>query len=362
MMWIVYISTVDTKTEYFIYLVDAALEDACPPGVLDVIYEENQELLTNPERGFPAYFTETDTYGRLVTAGAPIYDKNNKVIAYAMADISLDMISSLQTTFTLQLDTALILLVIIICAIAIYFVNRFIIKPINSLSRVTSHYNAGEEEKVLDDLEHINIKSNDEISSLYSSIKTMLMDIENYISNLKQTTQELTETKMIASEMDELAHNDLLSGAKTKLAYTQECEKLNKQIESEDVEFGIVVIDMNNLKKINDIYGHENGDIAIQKTCNLIYDTFTFSTVYRFGGDEFVIIVKDQEYRNVDKLVEIFKEKEANSQGELWEKVNAAIGYSLYDKEKDESVEDVFRRADYSMYEHKKLMKKNDNL
>ena len=279
-----------------------------------------------------------------------------------MADISLDMITSLQTAFTLQLDIVLIILAIIISFIAILLVNKFIIKPINTLSIATSHYNAGEEEKVLDDLEHINIKSQDEISSLYSSIKTMLMDIENYISNLKQTTQELTETKIIASEMDELAHNDLLSGAKTKLAYTQECEKLNKQIESEYVEFGIVVIDMNNLKKINDIYGHENGDIAIQKTCNLIYDTFTFSTVYRFGGDEFVIIVRDQEYRNVDKLVELFKEKETNCDGELWERVNAAIGYSLYDKEKDESVEDVFRRADYSMYEHKKLKKKNDNL
>ena len=69
-----YVSCIDGK-DTFLYLVDGAYEDACPPGCADPLYEENRELLVRPERGFPPYITNTEPYGWLVTAGAPIYDK-----------------------------------------------------------------------------------------------------------------------------------------------------------------------------------------------------------------------------------------------------------------------------------------------
>ena len=115
------------------------------------------------------------------------------------------------------------------------------------------------------------------------------------------------------------------------------------------------MVDMNGLKLLNDTYGHEKGNVAIKKTCSLICDVFSHSPVYRFGGDEFVVIIKDRDYDSIEEKIRQFKSLSKETTGEPWERVNAAIGYALYDH--DDTVDDVFRRADHSMYEYKKEMK-----
>ena len=113
---------------------------------------------------------------------------------------------------------------------------------------------------------------------------------------------------------------------------------------------------MNDLKRLNDTYGHEQGNVAIKKTCSLICDVFAHSPVYRFGGDEFVVVIKDRDYDSIEERITQFDEAAKAMKGEPWERVNAAIGYALYNGE--DTVIDVFRRADHIMYERKKKMKK----
>jgi sigma-B regulation protein RsbU (phosphoserine phosphatase) len=204
-----YLTIIDAATEGFIYLVDAAEEDPCPPGCLDPIYEDNRELLTNPERGFPAYITNTDPYGWLVTAGVPVYNDAHEVICYAMVDISMEAIRSEQRSFTTTLTAVLLGLTFIICALSILIINRFLIDPINMLSSTASHYQAGKNST--EEIDSLHIKTEDEIQSLYMSIKTMMHDINVYFDNLMSTTHELTETKIKADKMDELAHRDPLT-------------------------------------------------------------------------------------------------------------------------------------------------------
>ena len=54
--------------------------------------------------------------------------------------------------------------------------------------------------------------------------------------------------------------------------------------------------DINNLKYVNDTYGHELGDEYIKGCCRIICNIFEESQVYRIGGDEFVVILKDSDY------------------------------------------------------------------
>ena len=70
----IYLFAIDRKNKRTIYVVDAATEDACPPGCFDPLYDMNKKHLKDPTVGFPAYITNTEPYGWLVTAGAPIYD------------------------------------------------------------------------------------------------------------------------------------------------------------------------------------------------------------------------------------------------------------------------------------------------
>ena len=56
-------------------------------------------------------------------------------------------------------------------------------------------------------------------------------------------------------------------------------------------------IDLNNLKTINDTYGHDKGNIAIMKLANMICEVFSKSPVFRIGGDEFAVILFKKDYR-----------------------------------------------------------------
>ena len=348
-----YLSALDAPTESFIYLTDAAYEDPCPPGCIDPLYEANRDLLDDPTVGFPPYITDTQPYGWLVTAGSPVYGADGSVICYAMVDISMETIRSQQAQFILFYIGALALITVLVCVLGILAVNRFIIRPINLLSSAAAHYSAQKEDN--SELDHLPIKSKDEIESLYSSMREMVRDIHGYIDSLKTTTQELKNTRIEADEMNQLAHKDALTGVGSKLAYDQQAIRLKEEMERGDARYGIVMVDMNDLKKINDTYGHEQGNVAIQKTCALICEAFSHSPVYRFGGDEFVIVVKGRDYDNIEKRIEHFREEAAAADGQPWEKVNAAVGYALYNGE--DTVEDVFRRADHLMYEEKQKMK-----
>ena len=120
------------------------------------------------------------------------------------------------------------------------------------------------------------------------------------------------------------------------------------------------MVDLNFLKKINDNYGHEQGDAAIKKLCHIICHTFKHSPVFRIGGDEFAIVLEKEDFENIENLVQKFNaqldllSKDENLQ--YWEYVSAALGYALF-RPNDTCVADVFRRADQNMYERKKQMK-----
>lgn len=349
-----YLVALDAVKESAIYLVDAAYDDICPPGCIDPVYEVNRDLLTDPTRGFPPYISNTEMYGNLVTAGAPIYDSANNVVCYAMVDISMDMIRAQQQLYTMTHIALYVLLTLLVCVASIWMVNRYIIHPIDLLSNAAAHYNASNlDNSALDDLP---IKSHDEIQSLYTSLKRMTHDINGYIDNLVRTTQELTRTRIEADEMNVLAHRDALTGVGTKLAYDQQIEKLSAEMSEGNAQFGIVMVDVNSLKWLNDTFGHDQGNVAIKKTCALLCDVFAHSPVYRFGGDEFVVVIKGRDYDAINDRVKEFDRRARETWGgKPWEAVNAAVGYALYADE--DSVEDVFRRADHMMYERKKAMK-----
>ena len=120
------------------------------------------------------------------------------------------------------------------------------------------------------------------------------------------------------------------------------------------------------MKTINDTYGHEKGNEAIQGLCSLICKTFKHSPVYRIGGDEFVVILKNNDYENRQTLCEKFntamKVKEDNESLKLWERISAALGCEVYDPQLDQDVESVFKRADQTMYIRKKEMKEGKGM
>ena len=114
-----------------------------------------------------------------------------------------------------------------------------------------------------------------------------------------------------------------------------------------------MVCDLNGLKQINDLKGHQAGDEYIRNGADIICKAFTHSPVYRIGGDEFVVIVQGADYGKIDKCIE--KIQRVNIKNGKTGAVTMAVGVAKYKGEAFTS--DVFEKADSAMYENKRKMK-----
>ncbi len=164
------------------------------------------------------------------------------------------------------------------------------------------------------------------------------------------------EFKMEIKEKEKLAYIDSLTGVANKLAYLDAIK--NIEIRTQDgtlTEYGVVVFDLNNLKLINDKYGHDVGDESLKQMANLISNHYKKCPLFRIGGDEFVVILEGEDYINRTVLCESFENiiNENNKIGKL----AIASGLSIYDPNNEENFNDVFKHADQKMYERKKLLK-----
>ena len=150
------------------------------------------------------------------------------------------------------------------------------------------------------------------------------------------------------------ANQDALTGVKNKHAYIDVERQLNHRIEEgEPVEFALVVFDVNGLKRINDTQGHHAGDAYIIAACREICEVFKRSPVFRVGGDEFAVIVQGHDYEQLDdKIQQIAEINRANLETDG---VVVACGFARF--ENDRSVAAAFERADFNMYENKKMLK-----
>lgn len=153
-----------------------------------------------------------------------------------------------------------------------------------------------------------------------------------------------------------VAYKDALTNVRNVNAYTEVKEKIEKDIkEGKAPDFGVAVFDLNNLKLVNDTLGHEAGDKYIQDSCQMICSIFKHSPVFRIGGDEFVAILYNDDYRYRDALLSHFNEMVDKNQivgGPV-----IAAGISLYDSGNDTRFDDVFTRADSTMYTRKRELK-----
>ena len=121
--------------------------------------------------------------------------------------------------------------------------------------------------------------------------------------------------------------------------------------------YGVLMADINNLKRVNDEFGHDKGDIYIKGCCQVLYDVFKLSEVFRIGGDEFVIILFGNEYENrnelLAELVRRFDTCFSAPGRRLYEQYSMSFGLTEV-LPSDDSFESVFKRADALMYDNKK--------
>ena len=162
-------------------------------------------------------------------------------------------------------------------------------------------------------------------------------------------------------KLEARAYYDTLTGLQNRTAFYEYIGELNRKIGAGTADFSALMIDINWLKKMNDTYGHEQGNLYLQGAAELLRKHFGADNLYRIGGDEFAMLLEGSAQEGIQDRIGSFKEEMARMQadGSLkpWEKVSAAVGLARYTKGGFEIADAVLRQADENMYADKVAMK-----
>ena len=158
------------------------------------------------------------------------------------------------------------------------------------------------------------------------------------------------------------ARRDSLTGLRNTTSYASWIARFDMEIKNKKTDFGVAVLDINDLKKTNDQYGHGVGNELIVASAKLISDVFRESPVFRIGGDEFLVVLQNSDLENCDALLRQFDERCDNTfiSESVPKPLRIALGFARFDASRDTRFEDVFKRADSAMYENKRKLKSDD--
>lgn len=154
----------------------------------------------------------------------------------------------------------------------------------------------------------------------------------------------------------DIANTDYLTRLKNRNAFEVDMNNLNQSKVSLNV--GIIAIDLNGLKTINDTLGHRVGDFYIQSAGKVLEHAVPQSQlIYRVGGDEYVVLVINANTKLMESIIEEinhsieYENKNENLQ------LSMAIGFAIYDDQLEHDLFDTYKRADRCMYQNKQVFK-----
>ncbi len=126
--------------------------------------------------------------------------------------------------------------------------------------------------------------------------------------------------------------------------------------------FTLVMIDLDDFKSINDTYGHKEGDRALVKAAELVYHSLrSVDKVARFGGDEFLVLLEEDQKEEVEKVISRLYEEIRffNSREIVPYAINLSCGYKIITRNENKSLYDYIHEADQDMYRNKRRRKES---
>ncbi|MBO4750212.1 MAG: diguanylate cyclase [Lachnospiraceae bacterium] len=187
------------------------------------------------------------------------------------------------------------------------------------------------------------------------SMVLFLMFLLFMIGNRMHISKKGMEVGMQARQYKKLAYHDALTGFFNRAAYMDFLTSSDFKPKTSV----IVAFDLNNLKKCNDLLGHDKGDIYIKEAAKIIMDCFgERGRCYRLGGDEFGAILIDETEAGCARRVRRMNDRVNRFNLASRDiKMGIASGYAMFDPEEDNDIHATIRRADKMMYEEKFRMK-----
>ena len=175
----------------------------------------------------------------------------------------------------------------------------------------------------------------------------LMMDTLKYI-------KEVIEKEGQLRYLEEIAYRDALTGGPNRSAFEKDVDEL--LMAKDKVQFRLIMFDLNNLKLINDQYGHNWGDVALKDFCDCLKKAYdATSKCYRVGGDEFMVIQKNSCENEFIKAQAKLEEEMNDIESKRDYKFRCAYGSGVY--QFDQSFGEFKHTVDLKMYQMKKEQK-----
>lgn len=168
------------------------------------------------------------------------------------------------------------------------------------------------------------------------------------------------ERHQMQSELRSLSLKDELTGLYNRRGFLTLAGQHLKLARRTGQDFFIVFADIDDLKEINDTYGHAKGDRVLEAAATILRNTFRESDILaRFGGDEFLILVTDAVHDSADNIYERLQEQVefVNSSDLINFDFSISFGVIPFDPGREVNIEDLIAKADKALYIDKKVNK-----
>lgn len=185
-------------------------------------------------------------------------------------------------------------------------------------------------------------------------------DAKGVATHYACTMHDMTEIKESQREVEHRAYHDALTGLPNRQLFLDRLDQAINRAKIEKHIFGVLFIDLDNFKKINDSMGHAAGDEVLKDVAGrLTSSSREADTVARLSGDEFAVIVEKIEFEQEAGIIalrtkEMFAKPFIQSGEELF--LSVSIGIALYPAN-GKTAEEILKNADMAMYQVKKLGK-----
>jgi diguanylate cyclase (GGDEF) domain len=344
-----YIVSYDTSLEHDMYLLDTEGEPLSEIGYLEEREDELKGVdITHLEHSVLSF----GNWGWLYSNYSPVYTSDGEIVALVGCDIEMTDIISERKSLLAMIIAWTFAVTVIFILIILFFINRSMVRPLEMIANKVKEFNPRADMPDNDEsIMNINLKANNEISDIAESVRDLELDIVHFLYDLNIKDRQIRQ-------LNKLSMRDSLTGVGNVHGYKAAMGRIGADFAN--THFAMVMADINNLKVINDTYGHKEGDAYIQQCCKILCDTFKHSAVYRIGGDEFIVLVQNEDYDNCNvlyaKLKLIFDNNFYNQEVPLNKRYSMSLGIGEK-KDGDITIDRMFRDADRMMYDNKNKIK-----
>ena len=248
----------------------------------NIIYHPNIDVLTLPKEELPKTPKELQEYEKYITytfngeerEAYRLPLKNGMIINVSVptSEINGTWKSLIRRTVWVSLG---LLVIFILLA---WQVASHITRPVSDLAKAAKEVSNGNYDVEL------KYTGKDEVGTLTRSFKSLMEHLKGYISELNDLNQNLQSDN---KTLEAATIRDSLTGVKNRFALRRDYDSYHEQ------EIHIMMLDIDDFKRVNDQYGHSVGDYLLKKTGDALIDNFGADHSYRYGGDEFMVIYPD---------------------------------------------------------------------